>query len=80
MDKFLRETELLDTFDEKVGPVGSITDAETSTEIGFKDAHFVWSTDDARGPDTPSGRAFRLKIDGTITFKHACLNVIVGPT
>jgi len=74
METFLRETELLDNFDEKPAHAPPIEPSETNTELGFQDAHFVWSADDA------SGRAFRLKVDGTLTFKRNCLNVIVGPT
>jgi hypothetical protein len=50
-----------------------------SQHIGFNDATFAWSVD-ADGALTPSKRKYLLRIDGELTFKRNCLNLIIGPT
>ncbi|PPQ73485.1 hypothetical protein CVT26_010187 [Gymnopilus dilepis] len=79
--EFLNKTELLDHFEEKTEPGGTATVAEDhEEEIGFNNATFAWSNDVEDGTQTPSARTFRLRIDGKLTFKKGCINLIVGPT
>lgn len=77
---FLRETELLDNFeDEKAQLVVAETDRNDEL-IGFKNAVFSWSKEEENGTQTPSSRSFRLRIEGELLFKRGCINLIVGPT
>ncbi|PPR05039.1 hypothetical protein CVT24_010185 [Panaeolus cyanescens] len=80
---FLRETELLDSFDiesKDIQDLSRPTEAEQDI-IGFKNAAFTWSADDIQsGSETPSSRFFKLQIDGLLSFKRNSLNVITGPT
>ena len=79
--EFLNKTELLDHFEEKTEPGGTATVADDhEEEIGFNNATFAWSNDVEDGTQTPSARTFRLRIDGKLTFKKDCINLIVGPT
>ncbi|KAF9015463.1 ATP-binding cassette transporter [Cyathus striatus] len=77
---FLRNTELLDSFSKKdtLDPF-MYESLPNNSEIGFRDATFVWSSD-ADGTLTPSKRKFLLKVDGEILFTHGAINLIVGPT
>lgn len=54
-------------------------DDQASTEIGFQNASFVWSSD-VDGSLTPSKRKFMLKIPEKMVFKKGNLNLVVGPT
>ncbi|KAH9480844.1 ATP-binding cassette transporter abc4 [Psilocybe cubensis] len=77
---FLRETELLDDFEEE--KTQSIVPPSQHDEnlIGFKNATFAWSKEEENGTQTPSARSFRLRIEGDLLFKRGCINLIVGPT
>ncbi|KAI9438180.1 hypothetical protein H4582DRAFT_2111639 [Lactarius indigo] len=84
VNDFLCDTELLDEF----------ADAEDSQHvrqadaphfdqgvIGFKNASFTWSNDDAAdGALTPSRRRFTLRVHDELFFKRGCFNLIIGPT
>jgi ABC-type uncharacterized transport system fused permease/ATPase subunit len=48
--------------------------------IGFQNASFTWSNDDADGTLTPSRRRFTLRVPGELLFKRGYLNLIIGPT
>ncbi len=49
--------------------------------IGFKNASFTWSNDDAAdGALTPSRRRFTLRVHDELLFKQGCFNLIIGPT
>ncbi|KAI9431405.1 P-loop containing nucleoside triphosphate hydrolase protein, partial [Lactarius indigo] len=48
--------------------------------IGFQNANFTWSNDDADGTLTPSRRRFTLRVEGELLFKRGCFNLIIGPT
>jgi hypothetical protein len=48
--------------------------------IGFNNAVFAWSNDAGDGTLTPSSRVFRLRVEGNLTFKRNCINLIIGPT
>jgi len=80
---FLQNTELLDAFSSErvdVEPAPN-TNGVSEHNIGFKDAAFTWSKDDAL--DSPSGivssRRFKLRINGGLLFKSGCINLIIGP-
>ncbi|KAJ7741259.1 P-loop containing nucleoside triphosphate hydrolase protein [Mycena metata] len=79
VDAFLKETELLDAFDEKETPTLFASDASTDERIGFRNATFVWSKEDD-GALTPSRRHFTLRIDGEVLFGRGKINLVVGPT
>lgn len=53
---------------------------EEDREIGFKNATFSWSVEEDGGFTTPSGRIFRLHIDGELIFKRNAINLIIGAT
>ena len=78
------QTELLDEFansgngSERVMPTNaSYFDEDV---IGFQNASFNWSNDDAEGTLTPSRRRFALRVHGELLFKRGCFNLIIGPT
>ena len=48
--------------------------------IGFQNASFTWSNDDADATLTPSRRCFTLRVHGELLFKRGRLNLIIGPT
>lgn len=77
----MTQTELLDDFGKKTED-GAITAVENEHEgvIGFNNATFSWSNDVEDGTQTPSARAFRLRIEGNLAFKKGRINLIVGPT
>ncbi|PPQ71032.1 hypothetical protein CVT26_011497, partial [Gymnopilus dilepis] len=88
---FLTSTELLDEFGGRNGhwsqvegasPVNSSEDGPHTDVVGFNNAVFSWSGDPKEGGETPSSnsRAFRLRVEGLLTFKRGCINLIVGPT
>ncbi|KAJ7664839.1 P-loop containing nucleoside triphosphate hydrolase protein, partial [Mycena rosella] len=79
INHFLRNTELLDSFTEKEGPVTEVLSPETSPEIGFRDATFHWSND-ADGAATSSKYKFALRIEDELLFKRRCINLVLGPT
>ncbi|PPQ81919.1 hypothetical protein CVT24_010441 [Panaeolus cyanescens] len=82
IQSFLRETDLLDEFDEKsaerLAKAASHIDEMHESVIGFKDCVFTWDALD--GDSRPTSRAFRLKIEGELCFRRDCINLIVGPT
>lgn len=80
--KFLRETELLDTYADEIENKTSLVEAQDHGDfIGFKDATFTWSKEEEEdGTQTPSSRSFKLKVEGDLIFKQNAINLIVGPT
>ncbi|KAH9041241.1 hypothetical protein EDB85DRAFT_2139914 [Lactarius pseudohatsudake] len=84
MNNFLQETELLDEFADadKGSERVMLTDATHFEQdvIGFQNASFTWSNDDADGTLTPSRRRFTLRVHGELLFKRGCFNLIIGPT
>ncbi|KAK0198511.1 hypothetical protein F5146DRAFT_1100167 [Armillaria mellea] len=79
---FLRNTELLDSFTEKetaIDLLAADSDGVDSSQIGFRNASFVWSND-VDGSLTPSKRKFMLKIDDDLIFQRDRINLVVGPT
>ena len=78
------QTELLDEFAdaEKGSERVMLTDASHFDQdvIGFQNASFTWSNDDADGTLTPSRRRFTLRVHGELLFKRGCFNLIIGPT
>ena len=77
---FLRDTELLDSFSEEQAGVVNDSQDDVDDRIGFNNAVFAWSKEDCDGSQTPSSRTFRLRVEGNITFKRNCINLIIGPT
>ena len=77
---FLQNTELLDSFSEQ--KVGTLNDVQHDVDdrIGFNNAVFAWRNEPVDGSQTPSSRAFRLRVEGNLTFKRNCINLIIGPT
>jgi hypothetical protein len=77
---FLEDTELLDSFSEQ--KVGTLSDVQHDVDdrIGFNNAVFAWFNEAEDGTQTPSSRAFRLRVEGNLTFKRNCINLIIGPT
>ncbi|KAJ7797502.1 P-loop containing nucleoside triphosphate hydrolase protein [Mycena olivaceomarginata] len=80
LDDFLHNTELLDTFTSKEDLEITAPNQPASNLIGFRDATFAWSSDEADGTLTPSSRRFQLKIEGELLFKPGCVNLVLGPT
>ncbi|KAH8986104.1 hypothetical protein EDB92DRAFT_1818416 [Lactarius akahatsu] len=84
VNDFLHDTELLDEFADadKGSKRVMLTDASHFDQdvIGFQNASFTWSNDDANGTLTPSRRRFTLRVQGELLFKRGCFNLIVGPT
>ncbi|KAI9444468.1 hypothetical protein H4582DRAFT_1805817 [Lactarius indigo] len=84
VNDFLRDTELLDEFADadKGSERVMLTDASHFDQdvIGFQNASFTWSNDDADGTLTPSRRRFTLRVQGELLFKRGCFNLIIGPT
>ena len=48
--------------------------------IGFQNASFTWSNEDADATLTPSQRRFTLRVHGELYFKRGHFNLIIGPT
>ncbi|KAH8978585.1 hypothetical protein EDB92DRAFT_2119177 [Lactarius akahatsu] len=84
VNDFLHDTELLDEFADanKGSERVMLTDASHFDQdvIGFQNASFTWSNDDADGTLTPSRRRFTLRVQGELLFKRGCFNLIIGPT
>ncbi|KAH9028057.1 hypothetical protein EDB83DRAFT_2543807 [Lactarius deliciosus] len=84
VNDFLQDTELLDQFADAGNGSESVmlTDATHFDQdvIGFQNASFTWTNDDADGMLTPSRRRFTLRVRGELLFKHGCFNLIIGPT
>lgn len=81
VDDFLRDTELLDSFVQETPVVVPNTSLYDQRAIGFNDATFSWSLEsNASLTSSVLSRDFRLQIDGEITFKSGCINLITGPT
>ena len=78
--EFLHHTELLDSYDYR--QTYSIVEGSPPNNqlLGFKNSSFSWSHEPEDGSLTPSGRLFRLRVDGELIFKPHCINLIVGPT
>ncbi|KAH9028054.1 hypothetical protein EDB83DRAFT_2526416 [Lactarius deliciosus] len=78
------QTELLDEFSDadKGSERMTLTDASRFDQdmIGFQNASFTWSNDDADGTLTPSRRRFTLHVQGELLFRRGCFNLIIGPT
>ncbi|KAJ6468064.1 P-loop containing nucleoside triphosphate hydrolase protein [Mycena vitilis] len=79
LNEFLKNTELLDNFDEKNAPVFFAEYTSMDERIGFRDAAFSWSKEIDES-STPSQRQFLLRIDGEILFERGRINLVVGPT
>ncbi|TFK46964.1 multidrug resistance-associated ABC transporter [Heliocybe sulcata] len=82
VDEFLKKTELLDSFSGEAPVLAamSVPPNEDGEAIGFRDATFSWSAEEASGALTPSKRSFRLRIEGDLLFKRGCINLVIGPT
>ena len=84
LNDFLQQSELLDAYLAESNTTVSIPApyAETSKEIGFRNASFSWSLDEeeSSGFATPSSRIFRLRVEGELLFKRNGINMIIGPT
>jgi ABC-type uncharacterized transport system fused permease/ATPase subunit len=48
--------------------------------IGFQNASFTWSNEDASAMLAPSQRRFTLRVHGELLFKRGHFNLIIGPT
>ncbi|KAG5648265.1 hypothetical protein DXG03_006224 [Asterophora parasitica] len=79
VDDFLQNTELLDSFSEKESIGLFPQEGQPETDIGFRDATFVWSSD-VEGSLMSSKRKFSLKIEDELLFKRGEINLIIGPT
>ncbi|KAH9019331.1 hypothetical protein EDB83DRAFT_2528201 [Lactarius deliciosus] len=84
VNDFLQDTELLDQFADAANGSESVmlTDATHFDQdvIGFQNASFTWTNDDADGVLTPSRRRFTLRVRGELLFQRGCFNLIIGPT
>jgi ABC-type multidrug transport system fused ATPase/permease subunit len=86
VNDFLNDTELLDEFAnaEKGSEHVMLTEASRFDQgaIGFQNASFTWSNDDADGNFTltPAQRRFTLRVHGELFFKRGRFNLIIGPT
>ncbi|KAI0633979.1 P-loop containing nucleoside triphosphate hydrolase protein [Trametes polyzona] len=83
---FLRNTELIDEFDEKDPEDAEIFSHSVPDDkkdvIGIRHASFTWSKE-ARPSQTPGGtrrRAFILHVDDELVFQRGKINLIIGPT
>ncbi|KAJ6610803.1 hypothetical protein B0H10DRAFT_2059064 [Mycena sp. CBHHK59/15] len=79
VNEFLKQSELLDAFDEKAAPVLFPVDPLADERIGFRNATFSWSKE-TDGSDTRSQQEFKLNIDGEVLFERGRINLVVGPT
>ncbi|KAJ7067894.1 hypothetical protein C8F01DRAFT_1116132 [Mycena amicta] len=79
---FLRNTELLDAFDQKESTPEffAAPAAEESTAVGFRDSTFTWSNESQDGTVTPSRQRFTLRITDDLFFKRGGINLVLGPT
>ena len=77
---FLEDTELLDSFSEQKVETLNDVQHDVDDRIGFNNSVFTWCNEAVDGTQTPSSRAFRLRIEGNLTFKRNCINLIIGPT
>ncbi|KAI0085657.1 multidrug resistance-associated ABC transporter [Irpex rosettiformis] len=79
INKFLHETELLDTFNTDK-PSIELTSPPTIAEapIGFRAASFTWNVDS--DSTFSRRRKFRLTIENEVIFKRGKTNLIVGQT
>ena len=83
INRFLRESELLDEYtpktfddDDRSSETGhALAHQFLETEIGFRPARFTWTND-----STLDDRHFVLNIEQQLTFAENRLNVIYGPT
>lgn len=86
LNDFLQKSELLDPFLLEKNCFAQVavpaSDDYGSDEIGFRNASFSWSLDEAKdsGLATPSNRIFRLRIEGDLLFRRNAINLIIGPT
>ncbi|KAJ7104533.1 hypothetical protein B0H15DRAFT_810457 [Mycena belliarum] len=79
INDFLHNTELLDSYSAQEESAVEFIAAEVSTDIGFRDARFTWSSD-SDGSATPSKHKFALRIEDELYFKRGCINLVLGPT
>jgi hypothetical protein len=83
-DAFLRNTELIDEFDDTVKrqarDVAEYEVDPVNDDIELKDIAFVWSKDDVHGTNNHSSSPFKLWIHERLRFKSNVINLIVGPT
>ncbi|KAJ7818819.1 hypothetical protein B0H13DRAFT_2242056 [Mycena leptocephala] len=79
VNEFLKQTELLDGFDEKPALILFTANATPDERIGFRNATFSWSKE-SDGSLTRSQRQFLLKIDGEVLFERGRINLVIGPT
>jgi hypothetical protein len=81
MNKFFKETELLDGYnEEEYEVVPGRSSAVDESFIGCRNATFTWNPEpSATGTDTPSSQ-FKLTIPDELQFAKGGINLIVGPT
>ncbi|KAF8477848.1 hypothetical protein JB92DRAFT_2801159 [Gautieria morchelliformis] len=82
INDFLLNTELLDQFTRKDDSKEPVVDPAESIDpdtVGFRDAVFSWEGSEEQGAEI-TRRQYRLQIDGELFFKHASLNLVIGPT
>ncbi|KAI0824512.1 P-loop containing nucleoside triphosphate hydrolase protein [Trametes gibbosa] len=84
---FLRNTELIDEFDEEKSNESTeiwsnAVPEEKKDVIGIRKARFTWSKDAApsQTPDGTRKRAFVLSIDDELSLQRGKINLIIGPT
>ena len=79
--EFLHHTEILDSYEDSQIRLSIVEGSPPNHQLlGFKNSSFSWSHEPEDGSLTPSGRLFRLRVDGELIFKLNCINLIVGPT
>ncbi|KAH9848044.1 P-loop containing nucleoside triphosphate hydrolase protein [Lenzites betulinus] len=84
---FLRNTELIDEFDEEKSTESAEIQSNAVPEdkkdvIGIRNARFTWSKESAPS-QTPGGtrkRAFVLSVDDELALRRGKINLIIGPT
>ncbi|KAH9053585.1 hypothetical protein EDB87DRAFT_1825596 [Lactarius vividus] len=84
VNDFLCDTELLDEFanaEESQHVMQANASHFNQDVIGFKNASFTWSNDDAADDAlAPSRPRFTLRVRDELLFKRGCFNLIIGPT
>ncbi|KAJ8084456.1 hypothetical protein PM082_003226 [Marasmius tenuissimus] len=76
---FLKNTELLDLYENKALDREFFIPSDRTEDIGFRNAIFTWSRN-AEGTLTPSKRRFVLKIEDELIFKKGRVNLVLGET
>ncbi|KAJ7487075.1 hypothetical protein FB451DRAFT_1337537 [Mycena latifolia] len=77
VNDFLKQTELLDSFETKETPELFPTHLSAERRIGFRNATFSWSKE---SEESHTQRQFQLKIEGELLFERGRINLVVGPT